>query len=313
MSVVYILSFLSSANAIYTFSRKRHYRMFESSVDEQLTTPSAHRVKVQSSPMSSSPLRYLSRVIANNSAVSRAHPDSKKDVWELSVWDPVPACLKMFCLFSPGHVLIYWLFLPTLPTDARPSTTALTTLLLAFLLSAQLYMLQSNFSQQSKDTTLIHKEVLHEYDTKYVHPRMQKRMRDVGTQCSSRDRTSDGVEAFTPVTVVNKGFRTHPNPNYQSHVDPDSVQETPSRVNLVSKAPILSPSTRNFSSPNPPQSALRQPQYRASTGATGDGGSLGVYSHAQSPLRKSASTTFPANQAIRRVQGSPVRRESGRF
>ena len=309
-----LLSLLSFANAAYTFYRRRHYRLFEASIDEAPSTPSAHRVKVESSPMSSSPLRFLSNIISDT-AVSRAHPNPQKDVWELSVWDPTPLCLQMFCLFSPGHILVYWLFLPTAATDARPSVTVFKTIALAALLSTQLYFLQSHFSQQSKDAAVIHKEVLHEYDTKFVHPRTQHVMRDVGTQFSGGEDSFDAVEEFYPVTVVNTGFRTNPNPNYMGHVDPDAPrpQDTPRRQIHTKIPPLQTPmDLRTVSSPVGLRPAIRPPQYRASTGS-GDGGSLGVYSHAQSPLKKSVSTNFPQNQRLARVQQSPMRRESGRF
>ncbi len=157
----------------------------ESSLDVTPTTPSAQRVRVDSSPVSSSPLRFLSNMIAastsSRAAEARAHPDPSRDVWELGVWDPLPICLRLFCLFSPGHVLVYWLFLPTTSLDPRPSTTVLTTIFLGILLSVQLHMLQSSFSQQGKDTAVIHKEVLNEYDTKFVHPRTNAPVRDAGT------------------------------------------------------------------------------------------------------------------------------------
>ncbi|RQM07923.1 hypothetical protein DH86_00000801, partial [Scytalidium sp. 3C] len=73
--ISYMLAGLSILNAVYTFRRKRHYRLFESSVDAPQQTPSAHRVRVDSSPVSSSPLRFLSGILGDTSAESRAHPD----------------------------------------------------------------------------------------------------------------------------------------------------------------------------------------------------------------------------------------------
>lgn len=318
--IVHLLSLISLVNAVYTFYRKRHYRLFEASVDAPPSTPSAHRVRVDSSPVSSSPLRLLSSMIGGNSAQARAHPSSQMDVWEISVWDPIPLCLKLFCLFSPGHVLVYWFFLPTLPEDPRPSTTVVTALSLASLLSAQLLWLQQSFSRQSKDSSLIHKEVLNEYDIKYVHPRTHPLMRDVGTQVSSsggklgKSTTKiDGVDTYMPVTIVNKGFHTNPNPNYLGHVDPDTykTRETPTRV-LPRNPQASSTQTplfhtpmpaRDFSSPLQQRAGYRQPQQRTSVGpGTGDGGSLGVYSHAHSPLKKAASTNFAAQRVGQKRQ-----------
>lgn len=258
-------------------------------------------------------------MLAADTAESRAHPDATRDVWEVAVWDPVPLSLRMFCMFSPGHVLVYWLFLPTAVADPRPSTTVVTTILLAVLLSAQLLALQTHFSQQSKDTSLIHKEVLNEYDTKFVHPRTQPLMRDVGTQYTSSSTSTyaeNTVETYTPTIIVNRGFRTHPNPNYVKHVDPDGYSErpTPTRGVLKNITPLYQTPAhlRDASSPIRPRTAFRPPQPRASAGPeTGDGGSLGVYSHANSPLRKSASTNFRDRDAtpVKR-EGSPLKRVS---
>jgi hypothetical protein len=261
------------------------------------------------------------------------------------VWDPLPVALRLFCYFSPGHVLVYWLFLPTLPSDPRPSVTIATAMFVALLLSLQLTFLQSSYSAQVKDSAFISKEVLHEYDTKYVRPRTQPLYRDVGTQFSeqasysaAREEQYNKVDNFAPMVVINRGFNPKPNPNYAQHTDPDG---TSSNSNLRYR-----PSTPDFRSPvhvvQPisvarPLTAIRQPNFRPTT-AGGEGGSLGVYSHAASPLRKSASTqlsrenrpispekrasspekrmSVPSAAAAQRwshLQSDRHRRESGRF
>ncbi|EKD15389.1 uncharacterized protein L3040_001756 [Drepanopeziza brunnea f. sp. 'multigermtubi'] len=299
--VVWSLSIFAVVNAAYTFSRTRHYRLFETSIDAPQSTPSAHRVRVDSSPVSSSPLRLLTNILGDTSAESRAHPDPTRDVWEIAVWDPIPICLRLFCFFSPGHVLVYWLFLPTAAADPRPSVTVFTTILLQALLSSQLYLLQTFFSQQEQDTSIIHKEVMSEYDIKYVHPRLNPLVRDVATQYSDAgtgtDYEGDGdVDIYTPSVVLRRGFRTNPNPNYAKHVDPDNFTGISRQA---SPAPQYTPSAFNSREPSAftavtPRPAIRQPQFRKSMGpvttpSTGDGGSLGVYSHANSPLKKATS------------------------
>lgn len=298
--IVHLLTYFSILNTIYTFYRKRHYRLFESSIDTPQRTPSAHRVSVESSPVSSSPLRFLKNILGDTSAESRSHPDPTRDVWELAVWDPIPVCLQLFCFFSPGHVLVYWLFLPTLPSDPRPSITVFKTIVLQLLMSSQLYLLQSYFSQQEKDSAIIHKEVMSEYDIKYVHPRLNPLVRDVGTQFSGHEEEKDDqVDTYNPTTILKRGFRTNPNPNYAKHVDPDNVSGISSRN--LSPAPAYTPSAYNSREATPftgvtPRTAIRQPQFRQSSSAAsststsnGDGGSLGIYSHANSPLKKATS------------------------
>ena len=311
-------------NALYTFWRSRHYRLFENSLDDPPSTPSAHRVRVDSSPLSSSPLRFLSNVLAGDSAESRSHPDATRDVWELAVWDPTPLCLRTFCFFSPGHALVYLIFLPTPLQDPRPSTTVITTMLLTGLLTAQLLVLQSFFSQQSKDASVIHKEVLNEYDTKYVHPRTRPQMRDVGTQFSSREMSADdstpndesreSVDTYVPTVLINRGFHTRPNPNYIKHIDPEglTLHSSPSRLtpSNIGSSMKTAAHLRDASSPLHPTSAIRQPHLpnHRRTG-TRDGGSLGVYSHAESPLRKAASTNFADLHREHERSMSPVKQE----
>lgn len=357
--LVHLLVLLSTLNAVYTFWRKKHYRFFESNIDAVPSTPSAHRVRVDSSPVASSPLLFLSNILGTQSAQSRAHPDPQRDVWEVAVWDPLPVCLRLFCYFSPGHVLIYWLFLPVSPADPRPSITIATAIFLALLLSGQMSLLQSHFSQQIKDSALISKEVLHEYDTKFVRPRTQPLYRDVGTQFSeqasftvSKDTRYNTVDTYPPMVVVNRGFKPNPNPNYTQHTDPDGAVQAPtsSAFRYPQQTPSYIPSTQALRTPapfqelssplKPPMTAVRQPIFRPTGG--GDGGSLGVYSHAASPLRKSASTNFdqprrttgalspnkrlstPATSAVAgggsglsqrltHLKSDRARRESGRF
>ncbi|KAJ5124050.1 uncharacterized protein N7515_007875 [Penicillium bovifimosum] len=304
---VHLMALASTANAIYTFQKKRHYRLFENSIDNNPATPSAQRVRVESSPMMPSPLRYIANALSTESAQSRAHPDAQRDVWELAIWDPSPLCLRLFCLFSPGHVLVYWLFLPTQLSDPRPSVTIVTTIILTVLLSVQMSFISSFYTQQAKDQKIVQKEVFKEYETKYVQPRTHPLMRDVGTQFSDpygqppkTEEECNRVETYSPAVIINRGFKTSPNPNYLKHVDPEGftpVRQTSSTPisSIFQGQPSYTPSTSRDGSPMPRtnnRTTMRQPQFRSTATATGDGGSLGVYSHANSPLRKSATTSF---------------------
>ncbi|KAL4783660.1 hypothetical protein BJX76DRAFT_348436 [Aspergillus varians] len=293
--IVHFLVCAAGLNTFYTFQRKRHYRMFESSIDQAPATPSAHRVRVNSTPVTASPLRYLAHALSG-SADSRAHPNAERDVWEIAVWDPLPICVRLFCLFSPGHVLISWLFLPTQLSDPRPSVTIVTTLVVTTLLSVQMSFLASFFKQQAKDAMLVHKEVLKEYDTKFVHPRTQPLMREVGTQFSGPNSTFEEkynkVDTYTPAVVINRGFKTSPNPNYLRHIDPEGNTSRNSSFTSTPIRPshsVQTPSHLRDASPavKAPLASIRQPQFRQTPSRTGDGGSLGIYSHANSPLRKS--------------------------
>ena len=192
---------------------------------------------------------------------------------------------------------------------------------------------------------------MNEYDTKFVHPRTQPLMRDVGTQFSLRTADDlsgneddyESVDTYTPTFIINRGFHTRPNPNYVQHVDsagsanPRPAMSRAASSTSIAAAPYQTPAhLRDMSSPLKPQTAIRQPLFR-STGV-GDGGSLGVFSHANSPLKRSASTTVgqrdrvpsplkrdgsplkrsslapvPPGQRFAHYKDTPARRESGRF
>ncbi|KAK5633852.1 hypothetical protein RRF57_009566 [Xylaria bambusicola] len=292
--------------------RSRKYRLFEADVEKKLETHSARRVRVQSSPVSSSPLRLLADVISPESAESRAHPDSTRDVWEISMWDPLPICLRIFCLFGPGNILVYMMFLPLAPLDTRPSVTVFNCLVLQVILSVQLLLFQSRFSQQNKDSSVIQKEVMHEYDTKLVHPLMYPTVRDAGTQFARDDfgNDTDLVEVGTPTVQLRRGFKTRPNPNYTRHIDPD--HSASSKYTSSSASPALftptaaprytgqfggeirnrmlsaQPARRSTPGPTPLREGTNQPVAYTSTG-TGGGGYMGVMNHPNSPLKKAPS------------------------
>ena len=295
--MVWGLTLFSLTNAVYTITRTRKYRMFEANIDVHPATPSARRVNVQGSPATSSPLRFISNMVAPDTPESRAHPDKKRDVWELAVWDPVPISLRLFCLFSPGHVLVYLLFLPLAPLDPRPSITVFNTVLIQSLLSAQLLLFHSKFSQQSKDSAIIQKEVMHEYDAKFVHPMMHPIVRDAGTQISEDvDANSrDLVQVGTPTTLIRRSFKTHANP----HVDQEEAPA--SHTNVMSPRVFTPPARRSelftpsagvrSSGPRSslPASASTNTIPWSSTSAATFGSNTGAQSQPRSPLKKNYS------------------------
>ena len=354
--LVHLMTLLCCVNAAFAFFRKRHYRLFEQPVDEAPATPSARRVRVDSSPMSSSPLRYLQQVISNTAtgASARAYPDAEREVWEVSIWDPKPFNLTLFTLFSPGHLLLYYSLLPPATLDPRPSVTVFTALGFGALLSLQLSFLKTSFSQQAKDSALVHGEVMNEYDTKFVRPSLNRPVRDVAIQTRESAMTPRGtktreVDVYTPTTIIKRGFRTNPNPNYARHYDPNNFtpqDQTDSRRNSGVGTPVAAPTppvlngstqshsrpttsgstSMDYSSPLKPHHErpynVPSPYKRSSDISTGastgaGGGSMGVYTHANSPLRKASSsgylngaTTGREGRASGAGPGSPLKRMS---
>lgn len=219
---------------------------------------------------------------------SRSHPDETRDVWEVSVWDPTPLSLRLFAIFSPVHVLIYFLALPMTSSTtfsspgfvnflSPPVTNTVGTIFMMlatqFILSVQLIYTQKSFTQQAKDTTLIHKEVLHEYDQKFVHPRLNVLKRDVAVQTANRESGEAASVSFFSPNPNRQGFRIAPNSNYADLTMRDKV----SSMKHSSPTPARSPF-----SPMPLRGSMRQPQFgpvrnsvSASTSMT-EGGSFGT-------------------------------------
>ncbi|KAM0718852.1 hypothetical protein Q7P37_005924 [Cladosporium fusiforme] len=335
--LVHSLTLLSCLNAFYTFFRKRHYRLFEQPVDLPPNTPSAQRVRVDSSPASASPISYVRNAFAAATASSRAYPDPEREVWEVSVWDPKPFHVTFFTLFSPGHVLLYHALLPTAPLDPRPSVTVVLAILFGSVLSLQLSLLKTSFTQQAKDNALIHGEVMNEYDTKFVHPFLTRPVRDVGTQSRESSLTPRGtktreVDLYTPTTLVNRGFKTNPNPNYASQYDPydlaskkpeprpspdrrttpsgPSVSTPKNYVSSYTQASTALPATAATTTTSSDYSSPLKPRHeRPRESRKSDAGSLGVYSHSNSPLRKATSSSHLRAEDARKA-GSPLKRVS---
>lgn len=227
------------------------------------------------------------------------------------MWDPLPVSLHFLIFFSPVHVVVYMLFLPLVTLDPRPSVTVFNCLLLQVLLSAQLYLLESRYSQQAKDTSIIQREVLHEYDTKYVHPMLHPVVREVATQVSMGDDgpEQEDVDVGTPTTIIRRSFQTHPNQNYAKHYDPDyngqprvgkgmspslfTPGTKPKYTDSYTSGRYQSPAVRQSLPPTstPPYSGVAAHQGNSSSngGNTNFGGSMGVYTHSLSPLKKATS------------------------
>ena len=289
-------------------TRTRKYRLFEANVETKPSTPSVRRVRVNSSPASSSPLRYITDIMTPESAETRAHADKARDVWELSIWDPLPISLQLLCLFGPGHVFVYLIFLPLAPLDPRPSVTVFNTLVMQVTLSTLLLLLAARFTQQAKDSAIIQKEVMHEYDTKFVHPRLHPVVRDVGTQLSEEQpaETREFVQIGTPTTLIRRSFHTHPNPSYLNLVESDS-KDSNHQGNVLSpqmftppaairQPDVFSPASHQHSSGvrrSLPAGYVPAAMVNSSIGATSGnpnfGGNMGIHSHNKSPLKKTIS------------------------
>jgi hypothetical protein len=209
--------------------------------------------------------------------------------------------------------------LPTATLDPRPSLTIVKAMFFGVLLSFQLGLMKTNFSQQAKDTTLLQSQVMNEYDVKFVRPALNHTVRDVGCQTresatSPRGHRTREVDIYMPTTIIKRAFTTNPNSNYARHYDPDnllgisaqqhhtrtsgnsltppSILKTPaasgySHAETQSAYSTYSNAGADFSSPL----KAHHEKLRERVPARGDGGSLGVYTHPASPLKKTVGSS----------------------
>jgi hypothetical protein len=212
--------------------------------------------------------------------------------------------LRLVCLFSPGHVLAYLLFLPLAPLDPQPSVTVFNTIFMQVVLSGQMLFLSSRFAQQAKDNAIIQKEVMNEYNTKFVHPRLNPVVRDVGTQVAA-DHSPKGrgfVQVGTPTTLIRKSYAMRAT----SQADYDDALST-GHSNTMFNSIVPRRSEAIHTNVNQPRSGstFKQnmmvdqasgpaiapvlapgPLSATSANATNYGGSMGIYNHNKSPLKK---------------------------
>ncbi|KAI5808775.1 hypothetical protein DFH27DRAFT_509807 [Peziza echinospora] len=315
--ISWVLALLSIVNGLLCFSKKKRYRMFESNIEVELSTPSAKRVNLNSSPgnLPSTILNSLTPQKPRDTGSRNAPTDEGPEVWEISVWDPTPLSLGLFHHFSPVHCAIYFLMFPLASSvsstlsgttsSASSSTSKITSYLTVFiiqtLLSLQLGKLISSFTQQAIDKALIQKEVFHEYDTKYVHPRTSTIKRDVGIQCSD-DHFEAMVQVYTP-TYNRLGYTIRPNPSYSPYT---VVDASGAAYGGLAKSPI-------------PERPVKREAGGFGTGTTprarlfSDVGSVitpyeeNTFSPRRRPLTATGNQAFPAAAAQNRQgAGTPV-------
>ncbi|KAF3936030.1 hypothetical protein ABW19_dt0209134 [Dactylella cylindrospora] len=232
-AISYFLLLFSIGNAIYTLNRAKPYRLFETSVHANPPTPSARRVRVSSNPNESTPTRIIKSFFPNVPyATTPPIVDgvTEDEVWEVAMWDPPKFNLSMLTYFSPLHTTVIFLHLPYIPPPSSialgdvPSTTYNTSrmsviwnvcLILTFL-TVQNRILCSAFDSKLRDARYLNSQVFSEYNKKFVAPRVNVLMRDVGTSMEHGGYAEASVSTATP------GFKTHANPVYTRHTVPGS-------------------------------------------------------------------------------------------
>jgi len=162
-------------NAFYLFSRTKNYHLYLR--PDLVSSPHAQFVaKEPEQDLSLVPSSLASRVAAFlfnflniswrfllgiDSPASILHKNGK--VQQLDIWIPGEVELALFSIYSPAHALIWRLV---------TSSNWILVLALMLLLSGQFYTLTRSYELLIKDRAIISSEVMHEYDEKFVIPRI---------------------------------------------------------------------------------------------------------------------------------------------
>jgi len=180
-----LLLLISVGNTLYLFTRIRTYHLH---LRPELV-PSTHASLVSKNfltpPSPTSILQKVMRLMAQSIKIAwrlvvgaspspedliplDLQPNSNK-VQQLDVWFPGEMEMAIFTVYSPAHYFAWKIF---------SSSNWLWTFILMGLLSLQLYALISAYTALVKDKDILSAEVLHEYDNKFVTPRLHRVMHD---------------------------------------------------------------------------------------------------------------------------------------
>ncbi|KAF8338112.1 uncharacterized protein EI90DRAFT_3041680 [Cantharellus anzutake] len=180
-----LLFLISFANVLYLFTRFRTYHLH---LRPELA-PSTHASLVSkdflSPPTPTSVPQKIMRLIVQSLTIAwrlavgtspapedliplDLQPNSNK-VQQLDVWFPGDFELALFIIYSPAHWFAWKIF---------STANWFWSLALMGLLSLQVYALISAYKALIKDKEILSAEVLHEYDSKFVTPRLHRVMHD---------------------------------------------------------------------------------------------------------------------------------------
>ncbi|KAI0062258.1 hypothetical protein BV25DRAFT_1885488 [Artomyces pyxidatus] len=174
----FLLILAASLNALFLFTHTKLYHLH--SQPDPVASPHARFVAAPADPPT-----LGQRVRAHlwhafvafwkfllgiaTSAPSGGGAQSARRVQELEVWTPGEGELMLFCVYSPMHALLW------------PLWNAGNWIMMAAVMvgvGVQLRVLTKTYDALLKDKAIIAAEVMHEYDQKFVYPRVNPIRRD---------------------------------------------------------------------------------------------------------------------------------------
>ncbi|GAO47326.1 hypothetical protein SAICODRAFT_20593 [Saitoella complicata NRRL Y-17804] len=267
--IAVMLVALSILNTLYCFFRTREYRLFQKDAESETgpSTPSARRVRIETSPS-----RLHSLIASYLNPQPSIHPDSDRDVWQLSIWNPTTFSLRFFCTFSPASAVMLFNLTPA---------NFFWTLVVSAGVGAQLWVLMGWHERQGRDKQVVFGEVMNEYEVKFVQPRLSVVKRDVATQASGVDAETSTVEVEVHTPQLIKMTTAMSTQAHTGPVLPGSIRHSlpgqavgPSPVKLAPRMSMPAPnsyagpdamgSPRRPVSPSKSMGSLRPAGYQAS-------------------------------------------------
>ncbi|KIY70912.1 hypothetical protein CYLTODRAFT_160914 [Cylindrobasidium torrendii FP15055 ss-10] len=183
----------SVGNAIYLLTRVRVYRLNKRS--EPVSSPNARFVSsdidvdIQQQDtlverVSAIVLGFVRRLCGSRSSTEGAST-RRTSVQQIDMWNPGERPMHLFCIYSPAHCFL-WM--------ATGSTNWMIMLIVMSLVWAQLTIFVNMYTCLVKDKEIIAAEVMYEYNTGFVYPRVNPVRRDAATMTHE----SEMVDPWTP-------------------------------------------------------------------------------------------------------------------
>ncbi|KAF8760213.1 AAA domain [Rhizoctonia solani] len=150
VTILLLLGSLLNTLYLFTTIRTYHLHLRENMVD--------------------SPRAKMVQMDMTSAARSRkATGKSAANVQQLDVWNPGELELSIFTIYSPAHALLWMIF---------SSHTWFVALILMAFISGQIFVLTRSYEGLLKDRRILQGEVMHEYNEKFVYPRVMPVRKD---------------------------------------------------------------------------------------------------------------------------------------
>lgn len=182
--LAYTLILVSVLNAFFVLTRTRKYSLAGRPIENVPDTPSCRKeiyeevveydddsgVASMTETMQSPAKKVWSYLSGTPTVVDppSAQPQ-QTEIWVVDVWNPPLFNLYLFAVFSPLSVLIVW----------YGPVCFFNYVILIPLLNGGLYSYTTRFLVVQKDKTIVHSEVIAEYDAAVVRPIVSAARRDV--------------------------------------------------------------------------------------------------------------------------------------